>query len=262
MPSFLHRLVLFAFPASWEKARTWSTGAVLLPMLVLQGLLQAGLGLYRGLDFQSDALEMARTYDSKWDPIIVEHDSVRVDGPRLPRWDDEGRTFLVDPEETVPRKLITGNALIVRRTVIIDTDRREPTQVSQVMALLGEDTLRIDSASLEQFLTAWRGRLVVGMMLLLSLFGVLGLAITAPLGAFLANLLVMPFRGKEAGLTSDQGFRVALATLSIRPVIELGLSLAGTSVGFCLGLLVWPLVATGLSLFALRNLPANAPVSG
>lgn len=259
MPSFLHRLLLFAFPTRWEQARTWSTGAVLLPMLVLQALLQAGLGLYRGVDFQAEALEVARSYDSKFDPIIVEHDTVRVDGPRLPRWDDEGRTFLVDPEEKVPRQLITGNALIVRRTVIIDTDRREPTQVSQVMALLGEQSLRIDSASLERFLTEWKGRLIIGLMVLLSVFGVIGLAITAPLGAFLANQLVMPFRGKEAGLTIDQGFRVALATLSIRPVVELGLSLAGTSIGFCLGLLVWPVVATGLSLFALRNLPTKAP---
>ncbi|MBM4783108.1 MAG: hypothetical protein GQE15_35980 [Archangiaceae bacterium] len=259
MPSFLHRLLLFALPSNWEKARTWSTGAVLLPMLVLQGLLQAGLGLARGLDFQREALELARSYDSKWDPIIVEHDTVRVDGPRLPRWDGEGRLLLVDPDEKVPRNLITEHALIVRRTVIIDTDRREPTQVSQVMALIGEERLHIDSASLERFLTEWKGRLIVGMMLLLIVFGVVGLAITAPLGAFLANQLLMPFRGKEAGLTSDQGFRVALATLSIRPVIELGLSLAGTSVGFCLGLLVWPLVATALGLFALRNLPANAP---
>ena len=257
MPSFLHRLLLFAFPTSWEQARTWSTGAVLLPLLVLQALLQAGLGLYRGVDFHAAALEVARSYDSKFDPIIVEHDTVRVDGPRLPRWDDEGRTFLVDPEEKVPRQLITGNALIVRRTVIIDTDRREPTQVSQVMALLGEQSLRIDSASLERFLTEWKGRLIIGLMVLLSVFGVIGLAITAPLGAFLANQLVMPFRGKEAGLTIDQGFRVALATLSIRPVVELGLSLAGTSIGFWLGLLVWPVVATGLSLFALRNLPTK-----
>ncbi|MBL8939157.1 MAG: hypothetical protein JNM69_31640 [Archangium sp.] len=262
MPSFLHRLLLFALPASWEKARTWSTGAVLLPMLVVQGVLQAGLGLYRGLDFETEALELARTWDSKWDPIIVEGGTVRVDGPRLPRWDGEGRTFLVDPDEKVPRELITGKALIVRRTVIIDTDRRDPTPVAQVMALIGEERLRIDSASLEHFLVAWKGRLLAGMMLLLSLFGVIGLAITAPLGAFLANLLLMPFRGKEAGLTSDQGFRVALATLSIRPVVELGLSLAGTSVGFCLGLLVWPLVATALGLFALRNLPTSAPVSG
>lgn len=259
MPSFLHRLLLFAFPTRWEQARTWSTGAVLLPLLTLQALLQAGLGLYRGVDFHSEALEVARSYDSKFDPIVVEHDTVRVEGPRLPRWDDEGRTFLVDPDEKVPRQLITGKALIVRRSVIIDTDRREPTQVSQVMALLGEETLHIDSASLERFLTEWKGRLIIGLMVLLSLFGVIGLAVTAPLGAFLANQLVMPFRGKEAGLTIDEGFRVALATLSIRPVVELGLSLAGTSVGFCLGLLVWPVVATGLSLFALRNLPTKQP---
>lgn len=259
MPSFLHRLLLFAFPTKWEQARTWSTGAVLLPLLTLQALLQAGLGLYRGVDFHSEALEVARSYDSKFDPIVVEHDTVRVEGPRLPRWDDEGRTFLVDPDEKVPRQLITGNALIVRRSVIIDTDRREPTQVSQVMALLGEETLRIDSASLERFLTEWKGRIIIGLMVFLSLFGVIGLAVTAPLGAFLANQLVMPFRGKEAGLTIDEGFRVALATLSIRPVVELGLSLAGTSVGFCLGLLVWPVVATGLSLFALRNLPTKQP---
>ena len=259
MPSFLHRLLLFAFPTKWEQARTWSTGAVLLPLLTLQALLQAGLGLYRGVDFHSEALEVARSYDSKFDPIVVERDTVRVEGPRLPRWDDEGRTFLVDPDEKVPRQLITGNALIVRRSVIIDTDRREPTQVSQVMALLGEETLRIDSASRERFLTEWKGRLIIGLMVFLSLFGVIGLAVTAPLGAFLANQLVMPFRGKEAGLTIDEGFRVALATLSIRPVVELGLSLAGTSVGFCLGLLVWPVVATGLSLFALRNLPTKQP---
>ncbi len=259
MPSFLHRLLLFAFPTKWEQARTWSTGAVLLPLLTLQALLQAGLGLYRGVDFHSEALEVARSYDSKFDPIVVEHDTVRVEGPRLPRWDDEGRTFLVDPDEKVPRQLITGNALIVRRSVIIDTDRREPTQVSQVMALLGEETLHIDSASLERFLTEWKGRIIIGLMVFLSLFGVIGLAVTAPLGAFLANQLVMPFRGKEAGLTIDEGFRVALATLSIRPVVELGLSLAGTSVGFCLGLLVWPVVATGLSLFALRNLPTKQP---
>lgn len=258
MPSFLHRLLLFAFPTRWEQARTWSTGAVLLPMLVLQALLQAGLGLYRGIDFHADALEVARSYDSKFDPIIVEHDTVRVDGPRLPRWDDDGRTFLVDPDEKVPRQLISGKALIVRRSVIIDTDRREPTQVSQVMALIGAERLRIDTASLEHFFTTKKGQLLFGLMVFLSLFGVIGLAITAPLGAFLANQLVMPFRGKEAGLTSDQGFRVALATLSIRPVVELGLSLAGTSVGFCLGLLVWPLVATALSLFALRRLPTNA----
>lgn len=259
MPSFLHRLLLFAFPTKWEQTRTWSTGAVLLPLLTLQALLQAGLGLYRGVDFHSEALEVARSYDSKFDPIVVEHDTVRVEGPRLPRWDDEGRTFLVDPDEKVPRQLITGNALIVRRSVIIDTDRREPTQVSQVMALLGEETLHIDSASLERFLTEWKGRIIIGLMVFLSLFGVIGLAVTAPLGAFLANQLVMPFRGKEAGLTIDEGFRVALASLSIRPVVELGLSLAGTSVGFCLGLLVWPVVATGLSLFALRNLPTKQP---
>ncbi|MDP1922227.1 MAG: hypothetical protein Q8L14_38670 [Myxococcales bacterium] len=254
MPSFFRRLLLFASPRLWAEARNWSTGSILLPILVVQLLLEAGLGLYRGLDFHASALTLAQTYDQQFDPIILEKNQVRVDGPRLPRWDDDDRTILVDPEEREPLSMLKGRrSIVVRRSAIYDSDRGEPTPIAQVTELFGIDSLRIDSASLTTFFAERKAQLVVGMLLFIGVFGVVGLAITAPLGAFLASLLLMAFRGKEAGLTRDQCFTVALATLSIRPVLELGLNLAGTGVGFCLGLAVWPALATGLSLFALRG---------
>lgn len=261
MPSFFRRLLLFASPQLWGEARGWSTGSILLPILVVQLMLEAGLGLYRGLDFHAEALKMAASYDRQFDPIILEKGQVRVDGPRLPRWDENGRTFLVDPEETQPLSMFKGQrSVVVRRSAIYDSDRREPTSIAQVTEVFGIDTLRIDSASLATFFTERKVQLLLGIMLLIGVFGVLGLAITAPLGAFLASHLLMAFRGKEAGLTREQCFSVALATLSVRPVLELALNLTGNGVGFCFGLVVWPALATGLSLFALRNLP-QAPAT-
>ena len=265
MPSFFRRLLLFASPRLWGEARNWSTGSILLPMLVVQLLLEAGLGLYRGLDFHAEALTLAQTYDRQFDPIILEQGQVRVEGTRLPRWDENGRTFLVDPEETQPLSMFKGQrSVVVRRSAIYDSDRREPTPISQVTEVFGIEKLRIDSASLTAFFTERKAQLIIGMLLFIGVFGVVGFAITAPLGAFLASLLLMAFRGKDAGLTRDQCFTVALATLSVRPVLELGLNLAGTGVGFCLGLVVWPALATALSLFALRELPQEpvAPSQG
>ncbi len=259
MPSFFRRLLLFASPGLWADARSWSIGSVLVPILAVQFLLEGGLAIYRGLDLRKEGLAMAATYDAKFDPVIFEGGQIRVDGPRLPRWDEGDTTFLVDPEEKVPLELLKGRRSIVfHRTTIIDSGRPTPMAIADIAKVFGIGDLRVDSASLKRFFEDWTGRIVLAMFLLLTFFGVVGLAITAPLGALLASLVLEPLRGKEIGLTRPQCFLVALAALSVRPPLELVLHLLGTSVGFCFGLLVWPAVAAGLSVLALRNLPPVA----
>lgn len=257
MPSFFRRLLLFASPGLWAEARGWTVWSVLLPILVVQFVLEGGLAIYRGLDMRKEGLAMAATYDAKFDPIIVEGGKLRVDGPRTPRWDEGDTTFLVDPEEKVPLELLKGRRSIVfHRTTIIDSGRPSPVSIGELTKTFGIGDFRVDSASLKRFFEEWTGRIVLAMFLLVTFFGVVGLAITAPLGALLASLILEPLRGKELGLSRPQCFLVALAALSIRPPVELLLNLLGTNVGFCFGLLVWPTVAAGLSVVALRNLPA------
>ncbi|MDP1829227.1 MAG: hypothetical protein Q8L48_38540 [Archangium sp.] len=262
VPPFWKRLLVLPFnPGLMAQARDWPPGAVLGPMVTLVVLLGAGLGLFRGLELTMKLKEGGVAFDAMADPIVIDRGGLRVEGTRLFRYEEGDMLFLVDPEQTVPDQLLPHRFIVARRHVVVDNKdgKRRETKWSDALSLLGQDSLRIDGASVTAFTAKWSTSIALGMMGFLTLFELIGFLFTL-LYAFLSGLVLGGLWGKSRGVSGTATFCVALAALAGKPVINLVLSLLGTSVGACAGVLVWPAMALLLGSYVLSRLPV-APSS-
>jgi hypothetical protein len=259
MPSFWKRVLLLPFsPQLWSDARAWSVGAVVGPIFVLATLLSTALGLYRGYDFRQELTALARDYDARFDPLVLENGEVRVEGSRLPRSEENDTLMLVDPEETVPTPS-SGQYIIVRKDSVIRSDGAS-IKLKQVQDFLGPQPLRLDGAALLGWVARWGSRLQAGLLAFLLAFEWIGALVALGYG-LIAGAVLASIWGKSHGLSDRECSRVGLATMAVKPVAGTILALLGTSVNPCLGLFVWPAVGVGLGSWALSRLPASTPPS-
>ncbi len=263
MPPFWKRVFVLPFDVRlMAEARRWPVGATAWPLVTLSLLLGLSLGLYRGVGFVSEFKKVGASYDARFDPLVFENGEVHLEGPRIIRVEEDGSAFIVDPEETISENELSGRYILVRAKTIFDTTNgaRRETKLSMIRDVTGIQKLRIDSASLLAFAHQWTGRLVLAMTALLALVEG-GSVLTSLLYALFAGV-VLAGVWKNRGLTGPETFRVGLAALTLRPVIEAVLSLLGAGVGPCLGILAWPALAIAMGSLAISRLPvALAPSS-
>lgn len=260
---FWKRLTLMPFvPRMWAEARAWPVSAVLLPLLCLSLLLSASLGLYRGVEFRGLYMENAQQYDASFDPIVVEHGVVRVEGTRLPRHDNGRLAYLVDPDETVPLSEIRApRYFIVRRDTVTRFEHGATRDVSipELADALGIEHLRIDGRSLRELDEKYGIWAIAALTAMIVVFFVGADALLCPAFALLAGLAAATLAGRRRGLDLRATFRMALATLALRPVVGTALALAGTNIDGCVGLIAWPAIAAVLTTAAMRTVPPPAP---
>lgn len=241
-------------PPLWSRAAGWRFLEVALPVVLLGFLLAGALSFYRSLGVAGDLRQMADAYDAAYPAVVVAGGKVRVEGDRVIQWVDGRSTFLIDPRETVPLESIkTAEYLVVRETKIIrkQSYRTQITEVADVQALFG-DPLRFDSASLRAFERKWGSviqlGLGAGMAFFMMVGDLLGLAYVAA-----AAGMALVLRGKAAGLGFGACFRAALAPYGLTLVLSTAANLAGLSIGFCVGVWLWPLLLTGLATWAVAR---------
>jgi hypothetical protein len=249
------RVFLMPFvPSLWTRAAGWRFADVAVPVALLCLLLAGAFSAYRSLDFGAELTRTLQGYDESYPAVVVEGGKVRVEGDAVIRWADRKSTFLVDPRETVALESITTpEYIVVRETQVIRKQRfrTQVSEVAEVQALLG-DPLRIDSKSLRAFDARWGGwiqvGLAAGMAALMVIGNALGLAYVAA-----AAGLALALRGRASGLGYAACFRAALAPYGLVPVIATAANLAGHSVGFCVGVWLWPLLLGGLATWAVAR---------
>jgi hypothetical protein len=241
-------------PGLWTRAARWRFADVAVPVALLCLFVAAALSVYRSLDFGAEFTRMMQAYDASYPAVVVEGGKVRVEGDAVIRWADKKSTFLVDPRETVALESITTPEYIVVRETQVIRKQRFRTQVSEVaelQALFG-DPLRVDSKSLRAFDARWGAwiqlGLAAGMVVFMMIGNALGLAYVAA-----AAGLALAFRGSASGLGYAACFRAALAAYGLVPVIATAVNLTGHSVGFCVGVWLWPLLLTGLATWAVAR---------
>lgn len=258
-PGFLVRLTQLPFnPRLWSEARGWTVGEVLVPLLVLSLVTELGVATYRWFDMRKEARAAADRYDAQFDPVVIEGSVVRVEGTRLPRWSDGQSLVLVDPEETVGDAELEGKKFaVLRRSSLLDNGSgfRRETKVNDLMSVLDVPTLRIDGAALRGWVDRWEVAALWALLGLTFVFGPLADALVLPLFALAGGAFLGMLKGKALGLTSAHTFRIALATLAVRPVLSALLHLLGTGVDGCLGLFAWPALSVALGALALSRAP-------
>ncbi len=257
-------LLLPVLPRLWSAARSMRVGQILGPLVLLSLLVHFGFGLIRGIGARAWILRSAREYDAHYDPVSIEGGEVRVKGPRLVHVVTNRYTLLVDPEETVSlENIITPEYVVVRRDRILQKRTFGPPRevsVAAVSSMLGRDRLSIDGSSLRAFASRFGPIVVVGLTVLMGVFGFLGDLFLVPLYALIAGALLHALRGRARGDTLGPWFRVALAASSFSVVVDVLADLAGVSVSFLPGLLLWPATAVVLGLLATgASRPTAAP---
>jgi hypothetical protein len=247
------RVFLLPFvPSLWAEARHWPLGAVVFPLFLSAALWSGGLAMYRGAEFRSVLNELARDWDQRFDPLIIENGEARVEGTRLPEGGDDKTLMLADPEETRPVPS-DRRYLIIRKRVIIRSDG-PPVDLTTLQKTFGLGTLRIDGAALQAWVAKWGFTVKMGLLALLVGTEWIGTAFGLLYG-MIAGALLMNLYGKTRALTSRGCTRVGIAVLAIKPVLGVVLALAGSSVNPCLGIILWPGLSFGLGAWALSRLP-------
>ena len=255
---FWQRVFLMPFvPSLWGRATGWRPLQVALPVAVFCLLVSATLVVYRGFGMRSDLRRMADAYDGSYPAVVVAGGKVRVEGEGVIHWTDRNNTFLVDPRESVPLdRITTPEYIVVRETQVIRKQgfRTQVTQVADLQGLFG-DPLRFDSASLRAFERKWGLVILLGMGALMLVVMMIGDLLCLAYVAAAAGLALV-LRGRAAGLGYGACFRAALAPYGIAGVLSVTASFAGHSVGFCVGVWLWPLLLTGLATVAVGRRPA------
>lgn len=260
VPPFWKRVLLLPFqPRMWSDARGWSAGAVLVPLFVSATLWSGALATWRGFEARHDLAKLAADWDANFDPVVLSNGEVHVEGERLPRGEEKGSLMLVDPEETVPTPRSGGYIIVRKRTIIRDSG--PSVDLKQLQDFLGKAPLRIEGKTVTSWLARWGLAMQLGLLVLLVGFEWMGTALGALYGLAIGAILLSLF-GKSRGVTSAGCTRVGLATMAVKPVVGVLLSLLGTSVHVCLGLFVWPALGVALGAWALSRLPPVMPEPG
>ena len=157
-PSFWRRVILMPVrPDLWTRAAEWRLGEVLLPLVVLALLLCGALSGFRAWQTRRDAGRWIDRYDTTHPAVTIENGRLRVEGDEVIQYLAEGRTYLVDPRETVSLESITTPEYIVVREREILRKRGLKTEVYRFADLqqLLPDPLRIDGMSLRALNSRW-----------------------------------------------------------------------------------------------------------
>src|SRR5262249_12523 len=151
------RVFLMPFlPGLWSRAALWRPGELVLPLLVLTAVVGGGLALYRGYGGRQGAGEAAGASGRSYPRVVPGEEGSHLDGPGVLRFETEGKTILVDPEETVPLSDIkTAEYVVVRKHQILQKRlfRTETTNVADLQQVLGNR--RVDGASVRSFVARW-----------------------------------------------------------------------------------------------------------
>ena len=262
MPAFWKRVFLLPFlPSLWAEARHWPVMAIIGPLFVSATLWSGALAAYRGVELRRVLQETARTWDERFDPLVIEKGVARVEGDRLPEAGDEKTLMLADPEETRPVPADRRYMIIRKRTVIRGDG--PPVDLKGVQEMIGQPVIRVDGTTLRAWVERWGTAVQLGMLAMLVVFEWIGTVFALLFGLVVGAVLMSAF-GTSRQLTAPQCTRVGLATMAIKTVLSTALALAGTGVHACLGLLVWPALGVLLGSIALSRLPAHSggPVAG
>jgi hypothetical protein len=266
-PSFGRRLLLVPLlPPLWTEAAAWRFRDVLWPLLVWMAIVYGLLAGYRSWEVRTEVRRWVEQYDASNPAVVVEDGRVRVEGDAVIRFDEDDATFLVDPKETIPLESITSaEYIVVRETQIIlkrSLRRDQVMEISDLQRLLSADPLRIDGESLRSFDNRWgtRGAAAAGVFLLLFAGCQEGLALLVyvPIAAGIACARA---RTRNPAIGYAPCVRVALAAYSPLVLLDVVLSLAGASPGFCAGVLVWPLLLAVLATWKARDVRPLVPVA-
>lgn len=256
---FWQRVFVMPFvPSLWGRATGWRPVQVALPVGLFCVLLSATLVVYRSFGMGADLKRMAGAYDESYPPVVVEGGKVRVEGDAVIQVVDRNSTFLVDPRETIPLdRITTPEYIVVRETQVIrkQSFRTQITEVADLQGIFG-DPLRFDSASLRAFERKWGLLIQVGLGALMLGFMTVGDVLCLAYVAAAAGLALV-LRGRGAGLGYGACFRAALAPYGVVALVSVAASFAGRSIGFCVGVWLWPLLLTGLATLAVGRRPAH-----
>jgi hypothetical protein len=251
VPPFWQRALLMPFlPTLWSAAARWRPLPLVLSLVVLVVVVDGGLAFYRGFGAREAVRMAAEKYDASYPAVVIDDEGVHVEGDGVIRFEEGSQTFLVDPGETVPLDDIkTPEYVVVRRHQIIRRRlfRTEVTEIEGLRQLLGSGPTRIDGNGLRAFEARWGLWLQIGLTLLMIVAMLMAEGLMGALAAAAGAGVAFGLRGREAGLTYGQCFKIALASYSLAIVLGVALNLAGKGPGHCLGLLVWPALVAALA---------------
>jgi hypothetical protein len=257
--SFLERTALMPFsPAIWREARTTSFARVFWSWLAVAVIAHFVLSGLRSWEFGREFAKYAPQYDKHFDPVVYENGTVRVDGPRLPRFEERDSFFIVDPEETVPLSSIKASQyVVVRRTEILRKDNMGSVShmaLHDLADMLGHGPIVVKSETI----AAWWKRnglwIQAAMLVFFGMLMTIGDAILCPLIALLAGAVWFGIRGRGLNAQFGDAFRMAFACTAMTVVVGLVLNLLGHGAGICFGLFLWPaLVIAGCFLASIHE---------
>jgi hypothetical protein len=244
-PPFFHRVFMLPFSAQlWRESMHLTRGQVLLPLVVLALILNTALLAFRGVEAIGKLKQWTATYDDRFDPVVYEAGKVRVDGARLPRWDEAGSIFLVDPEETIAiDSLSAPNVTVVRKDQILRKSNDQPlsvTSMEQVSALIGSDRITVNSATLGAFTERYAAFTVGGFVFLGVFSGIFAIFACVFYAWIAAHILAVV--KKKLGYTAREYLNVTLAISGIKLVVDVALSIAGQPMPFIVAIVVWPVL--------------------
>lgn len=249
-PFWKRAFLMPLLPALWTRAAGWRPVELVLPLLTLAAVLVGALSLYRAHGMRAALLEAAASYDASYPAVIMDEEGIRLEGEGIIRLETDGKTILVDPEETVPLSDIkTTEYVVVRKREILQKRlfRTERTRVADLHQFLGDR--RLDGASLRGFVARWGLVLQLGVAALVLAVMLAVESVAGGLYAAAAGGIAYGLRGRGLGLTWQSCFKVALAAYSLVLVVDTVLNLLGHSPGACFGLLIWPTVLTVLAVW-------------
>lgn len=207
-----------------------------------------GLGVYRGYDVATEIEAGIAEYDTYYDPIVIEHGVMRVEGTRVP---GEAGKFYVDPNDEIDLDAIEGEAIVLGKTEL--TQVRAFDQRSYRYADVLEDrTIRIDSANGAAFLDEyghwiWATVLTV-MMVFVAPFHVAECALLTSLAAWLTKLLLRA----EAPPYRVIATRALSLSAALPPLWTLA-NLVGWSTNCCVDLFVFGPLLVGATWLSMRR---------
>jgi hypothetical protein len=219
-------------------------------------ILCGSLSGFRAWQIHRDAGRWIAGYDTTFPAVTIENGRLRAEGDQVVQIVEDGRTFLVDPRETVPLASITTREYIVVREREILRKRMYRTDVYPLADLQQflPDPLRVDGESLRAFYSGWSLALGALLWLALLLFLLLGETLGAlAYSAIAAGFTQQALEGRGRELSYARCFKVALAAYSSLVVVDCALNLFGASPGFCFGVCLWSALLSGLTLWRARR---------
>jgi len=254
LPSFGQRLLLLPIaPAFWRRCADLALADIAAPLLVLA----LGVGLATGLiaapRMQAFLHEVAEGYDERADPLVYENQRFALEGERILFWERDELTVLIDPERTQPDSSVSSAQFVIVRDdeVIVQQpgQDRERHAASDLEPFFGEERFVLDGESIMSF----ADRVAVpAVILFMAIFGSLMEFASCVLYAGVAGAVARLVRGQWLGLSFASCFQVALAASAATLLAGLLLS-AFEIVSPLPGALLWPLLLTALTLWALAQ---------